>query len=269
MAKTGRYTTFDISEKVGLSTRQIYRYLRQTKTDTRCNIPLLPRREVVVLMDAMYWGKDFGVVIFQDYTEGTVLWYKFIDKKECINDYEDGIKHLLKHAIKINGIVSDGLIGLRERMIDYHFQYCQFHQWLTILKYLTKNPKTEAGRSLLALTKQIFYMDKESFIGAFNEWQERWHDFLKERQEPVKGKRLGEFKHKRLRSAWRSLRRNMPWLWTFYDYPKLGIPNTNNALERLNGIVKDLLRRHRGISLENRKQLIAITLNTYKPQRNK
>jgi hypothetical protein len=259
----------DISEEVGLSMRQIYRYLRQENTESQCSISLHSSREVVVLMDAMYWGRHFGVVIFQDNTDGTVLWYKFIDKKESVGDYEEGLKHLLRHGIKINGIVSDGLIGLRERMIDYHFQYCQFHQLLTILKYLTKNPKTEAGRSLLALTRQIFYMDKESFIGAFNEWQEQWHDFLKERSEPTKGKRLGEFKHKRLRSAWRSVRRNMPWLWTFYDYPDLGIPNTNNALERLNGIVKDLLRRHRGISLEKRKQLIATKLNTYKPHRNK
>jgi hypothetical protein len=49
----------------------------------------------------------------------------------------------------------------------------------------------------------------------------------------------------------------MPWLWTFYDYPEAGIPNTNNALERLNGIIKDLLRRHWGISLEKRKLLIS------------
>ena len=153
--------------------RQIYRYLRQANTESQCSISLHSDREVVVQMYAMYWSRNFGVVIFQDNTDGTVLWYKFIDKKEGVGDYEEGLKHLLRYGIKINGIVSDGLIGLRERMIDYHFQYCQFQLLLAILKYLTKNPKTEAGRSLLALTRQIIYMDKESFIGAFNEWQEQ------------------------------------------------------------------------------------------------
>ena len=127
LAETGRYTTFDISEKVGLSTRQIYRYLRQANTESQCSISLHSDREVVVQMYAMYWGRNFGLVIFQDNMVGTVLWYKFIDKKESVGDYEEGSKHLLRHGIKINGIVSDGLIGLRERMIDYHFQYCQFH----------------------------------------------------------------------------------------------------------------------------------------------
>ena len=33
----------------------------------------------------------------------------------------------------------------------------------------------------------------------------------------------------RLRSTYLSVKRNMPLLWTFYDYPKTGLPNTNNA----------------------------------------
>ena len=176
-------------------------------------------------MDAMYWGRRFGVVIFQDYKTGTVLWYKFISRKENTADYEEGITYLNAVGVKINGIVCDGLIGLRERLIDYKFQYCQFHQLLTVKKYLTKQPKTEAGVDLLRLTEQMFYMDKESFVTSFDEWETRWHDYLCERSEPVNGKRLGEFKHKRLRSAWRSIRRNMPWLWTFYDNPESGIPS--------------------------------------------
>jgi hypothetical protein len=39
------------------------------------------------------------------------------------------------------------------------------------------------------------------------------------------------FVHKKLRSAYHSIKRNMPWLWSFYDYPDLNIPNTNNGLE--------------------------------------
>ena len=269
MAKTGRYTTADIADEVGLSSRQVYRYLRSIKPQNDNPITLKEGREVVVLMDAMYWGRKFGVVIFQDNTDGTVLWYKFIERKKCVADYEEGIKHLQNAGIKIKGIVCDGLIGLRERMLEYPIQYCQFHQLLTVRKYLTKNPKTDAGRELLTLTTEMFHMDKESFIGAFSEWEIRWNDFIKERNEPTNGKRLGEFKHKRLRSAWRSIRHNMPWLWTFYDHPNIGIPNTNNALERLNGIMKDLLRRHRGISIAKRKIIISQKLKEYKPNRHK
>ncbi len=250
-----------------MSARQVYRYLRGLKPDDICLIEIRSGREVVVLMDATYWGKKFGVVIFQDHNSGDVLWYKFIARKECVADYEEGISHLKQSGAIINGIVCDGLIGLRERMIEYRFQYCQLHQLLTIKKYLTKNPKTEAGIELLHLTEQTFHTDKESFVGAFGQWERRWRDYLCERNEPVAGKHLGEFKHKRLRSAWRSLRRNMPWLWTFYDYPEAGIPNTNNALERLNGIIKDLLRRHWGISLVKRKLMTSEKLKAYNHHR--
>ena len=30
----------------------------------------------------------------------------------------------------------------------------------------------------------------------------------------------------------------MPWLWTFYDFPELHMPNTNNELEALNSTLK-------------------------------
>ena len=60
--------------------------------------------------------------------------------------------------------------------------------------------------------------------------------FLKERTTTEDGK--SHYTHKTLRSAFLSLKRNMPWLWTWYDYPELKIPNTNNGLESLNANLK-------------------------------
>lgn len=39
--------------------------------------------------------------------------------------------------------------------------------------------------------------------------------------------------------------KDMPWLWTWYDYPELNIPNTNNGLESLNSDLKAKLNLHR------------------------
>ncbi len=52
----------------------------------------------------------------------------------------------------------------------------------------------------------------------------------------------------RLRSAYISLKRNMPLLWTFCDHPETGLPNTNNALEGLFSDLKTKVRVHSGIS---------------------
>ena len=48
----------------------------------------------------------------------------------------------------------------------------------------------------------------------------------------------------------------MPLLWTFYDYPNLGLSNTNNGLEGIFSDIKTRLRVHSGISKEHRKKLI-------------
>ncbi len=60
----------------------------------------------------------------------------------------------------------------------------------------------------------------------------------------------------KLRSAYFSVKRNMPPLWTVYDRPKWGQPNTNNALEGLFSELKTKVRVHSGISRENRKKLL-------------
>ena len=73
-------------------------------------------------MDTTYWGRMFGVVIMKDHISGRVLWYKFIDKKETIADYKEGISYLELHGYNILGIVSDGLKGLRQEFYQYRLQ---------------------------------------------------------------------------------------------------------------------------------------------------
>ena len=60
------------------------------------------------------------------------------------------------------------------------------------------------------------------------------------------------YTHRRLRSAYFSLKHNMPWLWTWYDYSEIGIPNTNNGIEAMNTDLKTKLRVHNGLSKRHR-----------------
>jgi hypothetical protein len=45
-----------------------------------------------------------------------------------------------------------------------------------------------------------------------------------------------------------SLKRNLPVLFVFEDYPELKIPNTTNALDGLFSDLKNKLRNHNGLS---------------------
>ena len=100
------------------------------------------------------------------------------------------------------------------------------------------------------LVNQLTEMDKDSFIGAYNQWNIKWETFLKESRIDDKTKRK-VYIHKRLRSANHSLKINMKYLWTWYDNIDLNIPNTNNSLEGYFKHLKAYLNSHSGLSKEH------------------
>jgi len=222
-------------------------------------------KSIVALMDATYWGWNFGVVTIKDHLSGRVVWFKFIDRKEKIEDYTEGVRWLENKQVEILGVVSDGLRGLRERLSRYKFQYCQFHQVKTVKHWLTSRPKLEASRELLDIVYFMTKTDKASFVGLFSEWESKWKNFLRERSIGADGKT--HYVHKTLRSAYHSVKRNMQYLWTFEECYGLGIPNTNNGIESLFTEVKGKLRLHRGLSKERRKVLISGLLIAHRPCR--
>ena len=64
------------------------------------------------------------------------------------------------------------------------------------------------------------------------------------------------YTHKKLRSAYRSLKTNLPWLFTWYDKIDLKIPNTTNAIDGHFADLKNKLRNHNGLSLARKKKFI-------------
>lgn len=213
-------------------------------------------KDVTVQLDTTYWGRHFGLMVIKDALRNKILWHKYV-RNETIAQYIEGISWLKSQGFKIYGAVIDGMRGLAQALYPIPVQMCQFHQILIIRRYLTQEPDLKASIQLLDLVKSITRMDKESFIGAFNEWYEKYKDVLNERVHDKRIKRnMPPYMRPRLRSAYLSLRRNMPLLWTFYDHPETGLPNTNNGIEGLFSDLKGKLRVHRGISKDNRKKLL-------------
>ena len=136
---------------------------------------------------------------------------------------------------------------------------CQFHQVAIIRRYITKNPKLPASIELKELVAMMKLTDKESFEGALNDWFLKWEDFLNERTISIETGR-SYYTHKRLRSAYRSLKSNLPWLFIWYDYIELNIPNTTNAIDGHFADLKNKLRNHNGLSLERKMKFIAAFL---------
>ena len=204
-------------------------------------------------MDTSYFG-SLGVMVFRDsYRKENVLRKYVISER--LEDYISGINQLQKDGWDILAIVCDGKRGLFSAFGKIPVQMCQFHQVAIITRYITKNPKLEAGKDLKKLMKLLTHTDKESFIGALEEWHLKWNNFLKEKTfNPETG--TSQFTHRRLRSAYRSLKTNLPYLFTWYDHIDLKIPNTTNSIEGMFSNLKTKVRVHAGLKKHRKMNLI-------------
>ena len=204
-------------------------------------------------MDTTYFGRKFGVMVFKDSITGQILLKQYV-KQETNKLYLSAIEEIARRGIKIQSIICDGRKGLLQLFEDIPVQMCNFHQVAIIRRYLTKNPKMQASKELWKHVLLLTKTDKESFTGGLSEWHVKWRDFLNERKLDPRGK--NRYVHKRLRSAYRSLKTNLPWLFTWYDYMHLNIPNTTNAIDGHFADLKNKLRNHNGLSIARKKKFI-------------
>jgi hypothetical protein len=180
---------------------------------------------------------------------------KYYVKSETNALYKKGVNELISKDFVIKAIICDGRKGLINSFDGIPVQMCQFHQVAIIRRYLTKNPKLPVAIELKSVVGLMKRTDKESFEGALDLWFSKWEDFLNERTQNIEtGKSC--YTHKRLRSAYRSLKYNLPWLFTWYEYIELNIPNTTNSIDGHFADLKNKLRNHNGLSIERKKKFI-------------
>lgn len=248
----GKQTLSQLAQRYRISERTIQRDLAGMRFVRK----IAKVKDVTIQLDTTYWGRNFGLMVIKDALRNKILWHKYVHN-ETISQYMEGISWLKSNGFRIYGAVIDGMRGLAQALYPIPVQMCQFHQILITRRYLTQEPELEASIELLSLVKNITKMDKESFVGAFNDWSEKYQNVINER---IRDKRIKRhtppYMRPKLRSAYLSLRRNMNLLWTFYDRPETGLPNTNNALEGVFSDIKSKVRAHRGISKDNRRKLL-------------
>ena len=155
------------------------------------------------------------------------------------------------------GIVADGKPGLGKLFPGIPFQLCQFHQFQRVTQLISKNPKLEASQELRAIMFNLKQTDKASFNFWLQEWHEKWDIFLKEKTvDEISGK--WHFTHKRLRTAFFGVLRNLEVLFTHQFHSKvIQIPNTTNTIDGYFSHLKSKLSVHRGASKNTQINLIS------------
>jgi len=107
--------------------------------------------------------------------------------------------------------------------------------------------------------KELMYhltqTNEEVFTSLLETLSQIYNDFLKERNEQ------GQFKHRRLRSAFRSLKSNLVYLFAYKNYPELDIPNTTNTCDGSFVHWKQKVKIHRGLRKKRRNKMINFLLH--------
>lgn len=218
--------------------------------------PNIKPRKVVLGVDTCFYGHEFGVTVFRGLIKRINLLWRFVtieNQETSIN----GITELQTKGWQILCLVVDGKnLSLGEKL-NLPVQMCQFHQLAIIKRYLTSNPKLLPSKQLKQIAELLTKTTEEKFIILLDAWYFRWSDFLKEKT-TVPGSKKWFYTHRKTRSAYRSLRTNLPFLFTYQRLKKQGIncPNTNNSLEGSFAHLKDKVRLHRGLKLNRKLKLI-------------
>ena len=201
-------------------------------------------------MDTTYFGRKYGVMVLFDARTKQTLSVDEV-KYETNTLYLAAVNKLKAKGIKIQSITCDLRKGLVDLFPNIPVQLCQFHQIKNIKTYLTNNPRTPAGIELKSITLTLTKTNREEFKNKLNQWYIKYKSFLNERTvNPETGR--SHYTHKRLRSAFFSLKRNLPYLFVFEDFPDLNIPNTTNLLENKFNQLKQKLSCHHGMNRRNK-----------------
>ena len=207
-----------------------------------------------MVADVTFWGRMYGFIVFRAPALKKNLYYKLIPY-ETIYEYVLGRTALEQKGFKISAIVLDGRPGVRNVFSDIPVQMCHFHQKAILNRYLTRRPKLQASIELREITFDLCRTNEEEFTKRLELWHEKWKDFLKERTtNPITGKWF--YTHKRIRAAYRSLKTNLPYLFTYQKYPELNIPNTTNSLDGSFSHLKSKINIHRGLREPIKRKMI-------------
>lgn len=173
-------------------------------------------------------------------------------------------KALLEQVAAPGVLVSDGGTGiptaLKAVWPETKHQRCLFHVQMRVTRHLTRTPRTDAARALRALVMRLSRIDEDDEEAAIS-WQitldQWWRTFghLTKEKTRFRNGQLG-YTHDRLRKAW-SLIHGVIRNNTLFTYITYGNPRTTSPLEGgINSQIREVLRRHRGMSEHHQKRAV-------------
>ena len=208
---------------------------------------IIPTEASVIAIDVTYFGRSWGILTVINVHNGKPLYCEPTAGYETVWDYERAIEKLHEYGVYPKAAIVDGKSGVIKMLEKYGIkvQFCQFHQLKIITQCLTRKPILPPNIQLRSIALTLSHSDRERFATMVYGWKLRYEVWLREKNYTENGK--WGYVHKMTRRAIGSVISNLPYLFTYKEYPELNIPNTNNKIEGLHSELKRRLNNHRGL----------------------
>lgn len=247
-----KQTLEELSDETGYCARTIRRRLDMIEVGLPGDIS---PQETIIVPDTTFWGRSYGVCVFRSWNLKRNIWWGEVPS-ERVAHYHYARKILEDKGWTFTAAVIDGRRGLANVFKDIPVQMCHFHQLQTVTKYLTRRPKTDAGKELRALALTLTKTDEKTFTKALTAYEKEWKHFLEEKTIVI-GIKRPQYTHKNVRSALRSLKTNLSNLFTHQRFPELNIPNTTNTIDGYFAGLKKKIAPHHGLRRDRRFKVIS------------
>lgn len=256
---TGVQSKTDIAKRYGVSRQALSKEFRTFfHESTNAKIPQDFTAKLLIVDAKFIHGRELCALIAV--TEKDQIFWQFASA-ECYGTWYAFLVRFAPPEV----VVADGQKGMAH-FVKRHwphtaFQRCHFHMVSLVIHYLSRNPKEAAGRDILDLVYRLKTVktqeEKKRWLMFHAIWERQYLKVFNAKNES------GGYAHRKLRSVRFILRRALPDLFTYLEYP--GCPNTTNLVEGwTNTAIAEGLRRHRGLHLSQKKTLVSIILSNLK-----
>lgn len=242
----GKQTHRQLAEKHERSSEWVRQHLGGVVTERKEVTPV----PTVLIADTTFFGGTYGICVFRAPLLKRNIWWTEVTK-EVMATYYYGRKILEDKGWVFTAAVVDGRRGMATVFKDIPVQICQFHQMKNVTKYVTRRPETLPGIELRSIMLQLSRSTEKDFSCLLADWKKKWPHILTDKTYLV-GTKHWYYTHKKVRSAYLSLERNLPFLFTYQKYPELHIPNTTNSLDGSFAHLKDKVNIHHGLGQDRR-----------------
>jgi len=137
------------------------------------------------MIDGVWITQDICLVIYYEYHQKKVLRFGLYDGEKYEYIRED--LRILRDSFQYNilSFTVDGAKSIKKAIEEIYprakIQRCLTHIHRQIRNYISLHPRSQCGKELQTITRFENLILKENFIYYFYKWEEKWTDFLKEK----------------------------------------------------------------------------------------